>query len=393
MTLKKKSILLSKIGTLPKRSKTIPKKARKTSSKAVAIFDLSLSTSMKMKYGHDIAIRNSILHNEICSLVAKKAKGMIIKEMGDGILVTFNDPINACRAAVTARKILHSQKLNSKVSIAFGVVEEVKIAGKKDVLGSVVDRCARMEKFAYPNQILIDQTLFDSVSSFLKDYNNVKTSRPFEVIINGQGKTSLYEISSIFPLKNSLNIQFQINEQGRLSVQEKVAFMNKAKSEVIEIGSGIREFTRYFTSRSPSDFKEHVKNLLSRGIVFRCLAVDPVWIQKVVKMSSREKEYYKQINQTLIQLHKIRKEFRESGITTKFEIRTYRSIPRYHALCVDLNKPTGRMIISNYLPGIKKAECPVFQFSKSSNPKMFETYNNSIRRIIKNSQIWKAPSH
>jgi len=388
MTLKKKSILLSKIGTLPKKSKTIPKKARKTSSKAVAIFDLSLSTSMKMKHGHDIAIRYSKLHNEICSLVAKKAKGIIIKEMGDGILVTFNDPINACRAALTARKILHTKKLNSKVSIAFGVVEEVKIWGKKDVLGSVIDRCARMEKFAYPNQILIDQTLFDSVSSFLKDYRDVKESRPFEVIIKGQGKTILYEISSNFPLKNSLDIPFKITEQGRLSVQEKVAFMNKAKSEVIEIGSGIREFTRYFTSRSPSDFKEPVKNLLSRGVVFRCFAVDPVWIQKVVKMSSREKEYYKQINQTLNQLHKIRKEFRQSGINTKFEIRTFRDIPRYHALCVDLNKPTGRMIISNYLPGIKKAECPVLQFSKSSNSKMFDTYYKSIRKIISSSRTW-----
>jgi len=393
MVLKKKSILLSKIGSLPKKSKTIPRRARKTRSKAVAIFDLSLSTSMKMKHGHDVAIRNSNLHNGICSLVVKTAKGMIIKEMGDGILVTFNDPINACRAALTARKILHTKKLNSKVSIAFGVVEEVMIGGKKDVLGSVVDRCARMEKFAYPNQILIDHTLLESISSFLKDYKDVKVSKPYEVIIQGQGKTILYEISSKSRLKNSLNVPFKINEQGRLSIHEKVTFMQKARTEIIEIGSGIREFTRYFNSRSPSEFKDPVKKLLTKGVALRCFAVDPVWILKVVKFSTRKKEYYKQINQTLIQLHKIRREFRESGISTKFEIRTYRGMPRYHALCVDLNKPTGRMIISNYLPGIKKAECPVFQFSKSSNPKMFETYNNSIKGIIKNSKIWKAPSH
>jgi hypothetical protein len=52
-------------------------------------------------------------------------------------------------------------------------------------------------------------------------------------------------------------------------------------------------------------------------------------------------------------------------IYEQLELFGYSHIPCFHAVCVDPRTELGRMTVSNYLHGIKRAEAPVFQFSKS----------------------------
>ena len=70
-------------------------------------------------------------------------------------------------------------------------------------------------------------------------------------------------------------LPFTIHEEGRLSIDQKVAFMQSAQEEIIELGVGLTTFTEYFTSRRRSEFKDHVMKLLEHGVNFKCMLIDP----------------------------------------------------------------------------------------------------------------------
>ena len=53
------------------------------------------------------------------------------------------------------------------------MVEEVKLDKVLDIYGSTIDRCARIEKYAFPGQLLIDRALYDTTRSFLKSYEDL----------------------------------------------------------------------------------------------------------------------------------------------------------------------------------------------------------------------------
>jgi hypothetical protein len=56
------------------------------------------------------------------------------------------------------------------------------------------------------------------------------------------------------------------------------------------------------------------------------------------------------------------------------------------ATCIDGNEVNGRMLISPYLYGIKRAEMPHFDISKPEHDVMFKTYWRSITEILVNSR-------
>jgi len=355
------------------------------SSKAIAFFDLSNSSKLKLSKGHYEGADKVFLHNGICKFIIKDLHGNVIKELGDGVLASFDKPLDAIKAALNIKISLNRKKIVGKSALTFGDVEVIQKTN--DIIGNPVDRCAYIEKLARPNQILIDRTLRDTVRTLMTSHN-VKVSPPFPVELKTDGKTEIFEITiQPFRLQNSLSDKFTTHETGRLQVSEKVAFMKDAKKEIIEIGIGIREFTRYFVGRSPHEFKEPVQTILKNGVKFKCLAIDPSWILKTIKFSTKETDYYKQIPKTINQLKIVRDEFRKQGLN--FEIRTYREIPHFHALCRDGATNRGAILISNYLPGVERSACPVLEFSKTSNPIMFDIYWKSIQRIIKSSKIVK----
>lgn len=172
----------------------------------IAIFDLSDSTRLKLKIGHDETIKKIFLHNQICKVISKRFKGIIIKEMGDGILVAFNEPLQACLAAINIQIATYKNEIISKAALTFGIVEEAKLDKTVDVFGTAVDLCARIEKYAFPNQILIDRSLYDVVKSQLITYNDIKIGNAMKIVLKGYGEGEVYEIcSDKFQLINSLN--------------------------------------------------------------------------------------------------------------------------------------------------------------------------------------------
>ena len=359
-------------------------------SGTVIMFDLVGSTALKLNHGHDVAMDAMFQHNQICRKFVKEFSGITIKELGDGLLAVFSDAEKACLCAINFVESIALLDFQTKISIASGKIEKLNIDGTPDIFGSVVDLCARLEKFAFPNQILIDSVTHSTVLSYLKNFDDVEISNPMEAVIKGHnGKKDLFEISTASRgLKNRLNIPFQINEDGRLLIDDKVSFISNAKLEVIELGIRLREFTSYFGSRNPTEFKSPVLNLLKKGVVLKCYALDGDWALNNFTIPDAEKKYYQEIPDTLNQLNDFKNEVLELNLPGKVEIYTYQHIPMFHAQCTDGNSSEGRLTLSNYLTGIKRSQCPVIQFSKQTHPKLFETYWNSINQIIKNSAIW-----
>lgn len=70
---------------------------------------------------------------------------------------------------------------------------------------------------------------------------------------------------------------------------------------------------------------------------------------------------------------KVRNEFRKMNLKGIFEIYLHPYFPLFHSQCIDGDDSEyGQMIVSNYLFDTKRSEALVLQFSRSSNPKIFE---------------------
>lgn len=365
---------LDKISDITSKVTEIIKFQTKKPLETVAIFDLADSTNMKLKIGHDETVKKMFLHNQLCRQIIKRFKGRAIKDTGDGLLTRFEDPLNACLAAVNIQIATEKNNTVSKAALALGMVEEAKINNDVDIFGTTVDLCARIEKCAFPNQILLDRALHDVVKSMLVDYEDVKISASMEIILKGYGKAELYEItSSKFELIRSLNNPYYINVSDGLSFDEKMKFMENAKTEVIEVGLDTKEIIE-----DPELFKNHLKKLLASGIRYKIIILIP----RLDVLSNRIPKSESQILEEMKNIKILTDELSRSDLPGELELLLCQEVPMYHAVCIDRHSNDGVMIVTNYLNGTKKEKCPVLHFSKISNSETFRTYHESINHLI-----------
>lgn len=381
-----KKITLDNLAKITSNTKIVHKKKTIKTMQVVGMFDLVGSTSLKIKSGHDVGIQHILFHNSICKSIIEELGGTIVKNLGDGVLAIFNDPVKACIASINIRDYLKKKQHSTKISLVLGYVEQIEIDGKIDFLGSAIDLCSRIEKYAFPDQILIHNTLHDVAITHLKTYASFHESHPLSVIIDDQ-KHELYEITSDkHKLHNSLKLPFHIHEKGRLSLEEKISFLQSTTKEIIEIGTGLKQFTEYL-SRNQLDFKKTVTELLQKGVIFRLYMIDSQWALRTLQLKKEEKKYFESMSESINQLKIIRDEFRSKKFKGSFQLYMYQHYPLFHVLCVDKDTPNGKMMISNYMYGIKRSSCPVLQLLKRTNSIMYDTYVSSINQVAKDSKL------
>ena len=365
---------LDKIADMTNKVTSIIKFQTRKPIEAVAIFDLVDSTGLKLKIGHDETLKKVFLHNQICTQITKRFKGHIVKEMGDGLLTMFDDPLDACLAAINIQIITEKNKIPSKAALTLGVIEEAKINKTVDIFGTTVDLCTRIEKCAFPNQILIDRALYDVVKSLLTDYDDIRIGKSMQIILKGYGKCELYEIcSNRFQLIDSLNNPQYINVNDGLSFDEKLRFISNAKNEVVELGVDIEEF-----ASNLDVYKNAIKKLLECGISFKMIIIIPRLDTYTTNMPKTEQ----QILQQMVSIKKFTEDFSKQQFPGRFEFLLCQDMPMYHAICVDRHGEDSTMIISNYINGIKREICPVLYLSKISSPETFKIYLDSIEHVI-----------
>ena len=183
-----------------------------------------------------------------------------------------------------------------------------------------------------------------------------------------------------------------IYQDGRRSTSEKIQFIKNAKKEIIEVGIRLHTFSQYFTSRRKSEFRDHIEQLLKKGVNMKCLMMDPysemtrLYFMDRAKASPEEAKAYEQMPQILEDLKKIKDELNQQGYPGKFELLTYENFPYNHYMMVDPDEDNGKLLLSSYIHGIRRAHCPVMEIRKNTAGITFNTYLESLKLILKEAK-------
>ncbi len=193
-------------------------------------------------------------------------------------------------------------------------------------------------------------------------------------------------------LANRLSGSFRAYPQGRLTIAEKVRFARNAKSEVLEIGTGLTAFAKSFTGQRPGEFQDHIAALVRRGVSVKCYAVDPHYepAQRYLRECG-DRQYESDILRARKQILAERRRLLACGTAGSLEYYVYSRIPFFHCLCCDSDDPAdGSMLFSYYLPGVPRASCPVYLISRASEPELYDKHLASVRLVQQHSREIEA---
>ena len=119
-----------------------------------------------MKSDPHVAVPLMILHNSLCRAIIRLNGGTIVKELGDGLMVGFDNAGDAVSCAIKTISNLrkHGGGVCTKVTVAFGTLWDVEnSSGEPDVYGTPVHVSSRMESHALKNTIVIDEKDRESI--------------------------------------------------------------------------------------------------------------------------------------------------------------------------------------------------------------------------------------
>lgn len=215
-------------------------------------------------------------------------------------------------------------------------------------------------------------------------------------------KTLDIEAKTLIPIANSNQRQnlslasalshVALHEDGRLEIVEKVKFLTSAEHEIIEIGVRLNTFSQYFSTRKDGEFKNHIVAQLNRGVNMKYLMMNPdstlvqLYFEDRAKVLSDEKDAHLDMKKTLKNLKKISGELNRLSNAGKMTIYTYDCLPSNHYLIVDGEHKQGKMLLSPYIYGITRANCPVFELYRQPSPTAFEKYWQSAQYIIQQAK-------
>lgn len=196
-------------------------------------------------------------------------------------------------------------------------------------------------------------------------------------------------VSNVIELVNQpLNREIEVYEKGRITLKDKLDFIQIAQKEVVEIGVSLRTLTTYFTSRNRFEYKIYIEKLLEKGINFKFYVLNPNTPIAKMYFSDRGEENRIQIIKNVIaDLKTIQKEFNDLNLKGSFELFQYNHFPYHHSILIDSSFNNARMFISHYIHGIRRADCPALKFSQQGNPILFETYQKSIKMTMNQSSL------
>ncbi len=179
---------------------------------------------------------------------------------------------------------------------------------------------------------------------------------------------------------------------GRRNISEKIALMQMADQEVIEIGIRMNTFANYFTSRRESEFQDYILKLLERGANFNCYILNPKgriaypYFKDRALAQPPEMEAFEAMPEIIEKLKGVKIKLNEAGFKGKFRLFRYNTFPYFNALVADRDFPHARMFISPYLYGVSRANSPVIEVHKRKNDKLYTKYWASVIAIIERAE-------
>lgn len=181
---------------------------------------------------------------------------------------------------------------------------------------------------------------------------------------------------------------FVFHTEGRVTIQHKTNFIQDAQSEIIEVGTRLKTFTEYFFSRNEQEYKTHIVALLKRGIKMRFYMLDPdsneaaLYFRDRTRVQEEENDSIIEMKKVIEKIKKIHAEFEKENYSGSFELYLYKHLPTNLFFVVDGHLPDGKMMISHYLYGLRRAECPVLEIDKRFQSILFKKYFKSLQAFI-----------
>ena len=123
----------------------------------VLFTDIVSSTEQLAAHGDDAWRHLLDDHDRAMGQIVTGFRGRVIKQLGDGTLVTFDGPARAVRCAVALRDAARDEGLTLRSGLHTGEIE----IRPSDVTGIAVHIANRIAAIAHPSQILVSRTVVD----------------------------------------------------------------------------------------------------------------------------------------------------------------------------------------------------------------------------------------
>jgi len=285
--------------------------------------------------------------------------------------------------------------LQETIIIGFRLLQEKKRYQSIDILGKLETLDRKISASSFSNiinkgvvGIRTLQKVYEGIINIIESelcYKFEPSSKSFSYYTDESWVAQIIPLPESHEPHSTNGINFY--DRGRLTIDKKVAFMKNAQHEVVEFGLRLRTFINYFNSRSQFEFAYPIKSLLSNGINFKLYLLDPNCNEALLYFNDRAKQLEEEfksveiIKEVISQFHKLALSLQEEDYSGKFEVFTYKHIPYNHFLIIDGNSRYGEMMVSNYLYGIKRADCPVIGISKQNNGDLFRRYYKSYKLL------------
>jgi len=141
---------------------------------------------------------------DICKHAVERYNGQVVKRLGDGVMVVFENAIDAVLASLFIKRSLSDGRkkmrklvgsMNYRIGITCGYVKAIP-GDEQDYIGHAMDKGARIQTHALRNQILIDEIVFGLIHTKIRDYSgDILIGSARNISLKGVGISTLYEVS------------------------------------------------------------------------------------------------------------------------------------------------------------------------------------------------------
>lgn len=181
---------------------------------------------------------------------------------------------------------------------------------------------------------------------------------------------------------------FKIHKTGRFNATEKAGFIQTATEEIVEVGLRLKAFAGFFNSHKEDDYQNHLLERLKNGVHFKAYLLDPESQEARMYFTDRSKflpDEARSIDEMRIvvkELQRVRDNIAARNLKGSFELYLYRHMPYGMFLMVDGATAHGKLLVSSYLYGVRRAHCPVLEIYKEHQHHLYTRYRESMLMLM-----------
>ncbi|MCC5816047.1 MAG: adenylate/guanylate cyclase domain-containing protein [Leptospira sp.] len=127
--------------------------------------DIVGSTKLYHNHGDSKAFSEVRKHFVEIYRVMEENDGVVVKTIGDSVMASFSDQVNAINAAMESQEFFQSKEssdlLKIRISIHYGNCLAVNFNNGIDYFGNTVNFASKLQRFAYAGDIVISEDLFE----------------------------------------------------------------------------------------------------------------------------------------------------------------------------------------------------------------------------------------